>query len=79
MNLRLQKRLASRLLKSSKKRIRLDPARLIDISEAITKTDMRELISEGAVKAKQKKGVSRVRANKRKTQKPVQISKRGFL
>jgi len=57
------------LAKSSEKRVKLDPARLIDISEAITKTDIRELIREGMITVVQKKGVSRARANKTQIQK----------
>ena len=63
MKLTLQKRLAGELLKCSPKRVKFDPSRLNDISEAITKTDIRELIGEGAIIAIPKKGVSRARAN----------------
>jgi large subunit ribosomal protein L19e len=69
MMLKLQKRLAGSILRCSPKRAVFDPARLEDIKEAITKTDMRLLIGEGAVWRLQKKGVSRARANKRKVQK----------
>jgi len=69
MRLSLQKRLAASVLKCSEKRVSLDPKRLEDIKEAITKTDIRLLVGEGAIKGMQKKGVSRVRANKLKRQK----------
>lgn len=69
MKLKLQKRLAADLLKSSKKRISLDTDRLEDIKEAITKADIRSLISEGAIKKKPSKNTSRVRARKIKIQK----------
>lgn len=69
MRLTLQKRIAANVLKCSEKRVSFDPARLEDIKEAITKTDIRLLIGEGAIKEKAKQGVSRVRANKRKIQK----------
>lgn len=59
-----QKRLASKLLKVSPKRIKFDNQRLVDIKEAITKTDIRELIDEKAIRKIIEKGVSRSRANK---------------
>ncbi|MGV8168563.1 MAG: 50S ribosomal protein L19e [Candidatus Nanoarchaeia archaeon] len=64
-----QKRLAAHILKSSHKRIKFDNQRLADIKEAITKTDVRQLINEGAITKLQKKGVSRARANHIKKQK----------
>jgi large subunit ribosomal protein L19e len=69
MKLKLQKRLAAELLKCSKKRISLDTARLDDIKEAITKADIRSLISEGTIKRKPAKNISRGRARKIATQK----------
>lgn len=59
-----QKRLASKLLKASPKRIKFDNQRLADIKEAITKTDIRQLIDEKAIRKINEKGVSRSRANK---------------
>ncbi len=67
--MKTQKTLAAKILRCSKKRIIFDTERLEDIKEAITKEDMRGLIKEGAVKRKQVKGVSKVRARKRKEQK----------
>lgn len=58
----IQKRLASSILKASKKRIKFNNQRLADIKEAITKTDVKHLINEGAITRIQKKGVSRSRA-----------------
>ena len=75
MKLTLQKRLAASILSCSEKRIVFDPSKLEDVKEAITKTDMRLLIGEGTVKEKQKKGVSRVRANKNKVQKSKGLRK----
>jgi large subunit ribosomal protein L19e len=69
MKLKLQKKLAAQLLKCSKKRINLDTTRLEDIKEAITKADIRSLISEGAIKKKPSKNISRVRARKISIQK----------
>lgn len=62
MKLKTQKRLAAQVLGVSRKRVSFDPERLEDIKEAITKTDMRGLLSEKAIRKTQKKGTSRVRA-----------------
>ncbi|MEE9525240.1 MAG: 50S ribosomal protein L19e [Candidatus Woesearchaeota archaeon] len=62
--LKLQKRLASDILKCSEKRIVFDQDKLEDIKEAITKLDIKSLISGEAIKRKPVKGVSRVRARK---------------
>ena len=75
MRLNLQKRLAANILGCSKKRVLFDPTRLEDIKEAITKTDIRLLIGERAIKEAPKKGVSRARANKRKVQKSKGLRK----
>ena len=75
MRLTLQKRLAAGILGCSEKRVVFDSARLEDVKEAITKTDIRLLIGEGAVKEKPKAGVSRVRANIRKTQRSKGLRK----
>ena len=64
MDLKLQKRLASDVLKCSEKRIVFDQDRLEDIKEAITKLDIRSLLSDGTIKAKPVKGVSKARARK---------------
>ena len=64
MQLTLQRRIAASVLKCSQKRVTFDNSRLEDIKEAITKVDVRGLISDGAVKKIQKKGVSRARARK---------------
>lgn len=69
MKLTLQKRLAGQILKTSKKRIRIDPARLADVKEVITGADIRKLIKEGAIIAKPVKSISRGRARKIKEQK----------
>jgi large subunit ribosomal protein L19e len=65
----IQKRLASKILSASHKRIKFDNQRLADIKEAITKVDVKQLINEGAITRIQKRGVSRARARKIKTQK----------
>ncbi|MBW2991954.1 50S ribosomal protein L19e [Candidatus Woesearchaeota archaeon] len=69
MRLKLQKRLAGEVLKTSKKHIRIDPASAADVKEAITKADIRGLIGRGAIIAKPIKSLSRGRARQRKLQK----------
>lgn len=69
MNLSTQKKIAAKVLKISPKRVKVDPTRAEDLKEAITKTDIRGLIGDGAIKKVQKSGVSRARANKTLRQK----------
>ena len=69
MRLGLQKRIASKVLKTGKGKIWIDPNSLADVKEAITKEDIRELVREGFVKSKRKKGVSRGRFRKKLIQK----------
>ena len=69
--LNVQRRLAAQILKCGKNRIRFDPNRLGDIKEAITKTDVRALIGEGAVSKKRLLATSRFWARKRKKQKSL--------
>ncbi|PIN72257.1 50S ribosomal protein L19e [Candidatus Woesearchaeota archaeon CG10_big_fil_rev_8_21_14_0_10_45_5] len=64
MNLKVQKRIAANILKCSPKRVHFDTERLDEIKEAITKQDLRALISSGAIVKKSKSGVSRGRARK---------------
>lgn len=69
MNLSTQRRMAASLLKAGSGRVHFDPEGLGDIEEAVTRADIRGLISDGVIQAKQKKGTSRGRANFRKAQK----------
>ena len=62
MDLKNQRRIASQLLKCGENRVWIDPNRAEDVSDAITRADVRTLIASGAVSSKQKKGVSRGRA-----------------
>lgn len=62
MKLNNQKRLAASVLGISSKRVKLDPERLTEIKEAITKSDIRALMREGAITSIHKRGVSRNRA-----------------
>jgi large subunit ribosomal protein L19e len=60
-----QKRVAASILKCGVNRVWFDPSRLSDIENAISREDLKSLITEGVIKARQKKGVSRGRARAR--------------
>jgi len=64
-DLSAQKRLAADVLDVGKNKIWLDPDRQSDISEAITREDIRELVDEGAIRAQAPKGNSRGKARER--------------
>ena len=64
-----QKRLAAKIVKVGKKRVKLNPEVSEDIKGAITKADVNELISQGKIEILHKGGVSRHRARKNQTQK----------
>ncbi len=64
-DLRVQRRLAAEILKVGINRIVFDRNRLKEISEAVTREDIRRLIEEGAIKARKEKGISRGRARER--------------
>ncbi|MBW1903639.1 MAG: 50S ribosomal protein L19e [Deltaproteobacteria bacterium] len=65
MKLRTQRRVASKLLKCGSERVTFDPEQLDKIAQAITREDIRKLISDGVISKKQAKGISRARANVR--------------
>ncbi|MBN1677053.1 MAG: 50S ribosomal protein L19e [Candidatus Thermoplasmatota archaeon] len=62
MNLKNQRRVAAEILKCGVNRVWIDSNRLEDAADAITRSDVRTLINSGAIRARQKKGVSRGRA-----------------
>ncbi len=62
MNLTSQKRVATRILKVGRGRVWINPNRIDDVEAAITRSDVRRLIHEGAIQQLQKKGVSHSRA-----------------
>jgi large subunit ribosomal protein L19e len=64
-NLAKQKRIAAQVLKVGEGRIWINPEATEDVTEAITRDDIRGLVEEGIIKKKQKKGVSRGRAKER--------------
>lgn len=69
MDLRNQRRLAAEILGCGENRVWIDPARIEDVAEAITRSDVRALINSKAIKAKQKAGISRGRARYKSEQK----------
>lgn len=62
MNLRLQKKLASKITGVGLDKVKIDPEAKEEVEEAITKEDVRDLINEGIIRIKESRGVSRGRA-----------------
>ena len=79
MNLIVQKRIAADILGCSKKRVVFDQERLSDIKEAITKADLRGLVSEGAIHKVQKKGRQRGQGKRKGTANARNPSKREWI
>lgn len=73
--MKTQKRIAARALKTSPHKVTFDNQRLADIKEAITKADIRILISEGAITKKPVVGPAKAKAKKIKTQKSKGLRK----
>ncbi len=69
MDLKNQKRLSASILKAGVSRVRFNPDRLQDISEALTKADIRSLIKDSAIFAAPKSNISSGRARKIASQK----------
>ena len=69
MKLTSQRRIAAQVLKAGENRVWFDPDRLEEVKEAITKADIRGLISDLAIQAKPKTGISGFRSRKLKEQK----------
>ena len=61
MDLKLQRRLAAEVLKCGVHRVWLDPDNLEEIKKATTRSDIRNLIKHGLIKARKIKGNSRGR------------------
>ncbi len=58
MDLKNQRRMAADLLGCGANRVWIDPNRIEDVADAITRNDVRVMINAGAIKAMQKKGIS---------------------
>lgn len=63
-----QRRMASQILKCGQNRVWIDPQQVDEVAEAVTRDDIRRLIVYRVIQKHQKKGVSRIRARKRKVQ-----------
>lgn len=69
MDVSTQRRMAADILDCGIDRVWIDPDQLDRVKMAITKDDIRQLIKEGVIVKKQKKGISSARAKKLKEQK----------
>jgi large subunit ribosomal protein L19e len=77
VNLKTKKRLVSRVVGVGLSRIKFDPESSDDIADAITRDNIRSLISAGAITIKPAKGTSRGRAKFKKAQKGKRGTKTG--
>ncbi|ATZ60736.2 MAG: 50S ribosomal protein L19e [Methanosarcinales archaeon Met12] len=65
-NLSNQRRMAASIMKVGETRVWMTSERLEDIAAAITREDIRTLVSEGVITSKPQKGISRGRARAKK-------------
>ena len=68
-DLRNQRRLAASVMKVGSSRVKIDPDRADEVAGAVTRADIRKLVSGGVIVAVQKTGVSRGRGRKIAAQK----------
>ena len=68
MDLKNQRRMAAEVLKCGVNRVYLNPNNMDEIAEAVTRQDIRKLVKEGVIYAKQKAGTSNGRLKARKAQ-----------
>ncbi|MDR3074811.1 MAG: 50S ribosomal protein L19e [Candidatus Methanoplasma sp.] len=61
MDLRNQRRMAAEILKCGENRVWMNPDKLEDIEDCITRSDIRIAIGSGLIKAKSKQGTSKGR------------------
>ncbi len=66
MNVKAQKRLAAKILRCGKDKVYIDPARLQEVSTALTAQDVRKLIRDGVIRRKPDKPKIPRRKKKRK-------------
>jgi len=64
-DLKAQKRMAADVLDVGKDRVWFDPEEQAEIAEAITRDDIRDLVDQGTIRAKDAKGNSKGRARER--------------
>lgn len=84
MKLKVQKRIAAVLLKTSPKKVKIDSSRGDDLKEAITKRDIRGLIKEKAIvkskkQQKSRSGARKIKKQKRKGQRKGAGSRKGKI
>ena len=60
-DLRNQRRMAAEILKCGENRVWMNPDRLDEVEDCITRADIRTAIASGLIKAKPKNGTSRAR------------------
>lgn len=77
VNLRAKKRLASRVTGVGIHRVRFDPDRLDDIADAITRANVRSLVTAGTITIKSFRGTSRGRAQDKREQRNRRGTKPG--
>ena len=65
VNLRKKRELISRVLGVGLNRVRFEPDKLDDISDAITREDIRSLVKKGTIWTVKLRGISRSRAEKK--------------
>ena len=61
MDVKNQKRMAAEVLKCGVHRVYMNPNNIEDISEAVTRQDVKRLVKEGIIRSRQKKGISNAR------------------
>jgi large subunit ribosomal protein L19e len=69
MSVRAQRRIAAEIMKIGENRVWLDPEDIDAISSAITRTEIRKLIHEGAIRAMPETGSSRGRTRRLRSKK----------
>jgi large subunit ribosomal protein L19e len=69
MNLTTQRRLAASILKVGVNKVWIDPEQIEEVSRAITREGVKQLIDQKAIKAKPQKGISSYRSKKLAEQK----------
>ncbi len=77
VNLRAKKRLVSRVTGVGIHRVRFDPDRLDDIADAITRANIRSLVTAGTITIKSFRGTSRGRAQHKREQRNRRGTKPG--
>lgn len=69
MDLSNQRRMAAEILKCGLNRVYMNPNNIEDISEAVTRGDIRRLVNEGVIRSRQVHGISTGRKKARLAQK----------